>query len=84
VPAENQLYLSVRDDLCLDDPDDKMFISETTTTCHNMAVEQGAKAAFDWMSDNLSNFIFVEGPSDVVTDDPQKTLSELCERHCYC
>jgi hypothetical protein len=81
VPAENELYLRFREDLCLDDPDDEMFIAESSTTFHDMAVEQGAKATFDWMSDTLSNVIFVEGPNDVITDDPQKTLSELCERY---
>jgi hypothetical protein len=82
VPAENKLYLRFREDLCLDDPDDEMFIAESSTTLRNIAFDLGAKATFDWMSDTLCNTIFVEGPNDVVTDDPPNTLSELCERYC--
>ena len=81
VPSTDSLYLRFRDDLNLDDPYDFEFLAETSSTFRIMADEKGAKATFDWMSDTLSNAIYVEGPTAIRTCEPEKTARELCERN---
>lgn len=82
VPPMESLYLKFRDDLGFVDPDDHEVLAETSTTFRNMAVELGAKATFEWMSDTLSNVIYVEGPTSVPAEDPEKTLAMLFD--CLC
>ena len=81
VPSTDALYVRFRDDLSLDDPYDLEFLAETSSTFHAIADEKGAKATFDWMSDTLSNAVYVEGPTTIRTSDPEKTVRELCEQN---
>ncbi len=81
VASTDSLYITFRDDLRLDDPYDFEFLAETTSTFHSIAQENGAKATFDWMSDTLSNVLFVTGPTIMQTNDPAKAVKGLCEQH---
>ena len=79
VASTDSLYIVFRDDLRLDDPYE--FLAETSSTFHSIAQENGAKATFDWMSDSLSNMLFVTGPTPIRTDNPAKATKDLCEEH---
>ena len=81
VASTDSLYIIFRDDLRLDDPYDFEFLAEASSTFQSIAQQNGAKATFDWMSDSLSNVLFVTGPTPIRTDDPAKAAKDLCEQH---
>jgi hypothetical protein len=57
--------------------DDREILSSTSEMILTLARDHGAWSAFNWISETLSNRIFVEGPYPVVTNDPERTVSEL-------
>ena len=80
VPSTDSLYIMFREDLSwIDDPYDLEFLAETSNTFSAIADQKGPKATFEWMSDTLSNALYVEGPLTLRTSDPEKTVKELCE-----
>jgi hypothetical protein len=81
VASTDSLYIMFRDNLRLDDPYDFEFLAETSSTLHSIVQQNGTKATFDWMSDSLSNVLFVTGPTPIRTDDPAKAAKDLCEQH---
>jgi hypothetical protein len=82
VPTTDELYLLFRDDMSFVDADDLQVLAESSLMFRNMAAEMGAKETFEWMSNTLSNVIYVEGPYSTVTGCPNKTLTELFQEHC--
>jgi hypothetical protein len=81
IPDHEELHLEFRPHP-LEDPTDNEFLAEMGGTLRNMVIEGGAARTFEWMSETLSLGLFVEGPYEVDTSNPQTTLTELYEQHC--
>jgi hypothetical protein len=82
VPGTGQIHFNVRDDLAFVDVDDYEIIAGVGETLNAIALNLGGEATFRWMFESLSNTIFVEGPYQIYTEDPEQTLAELFNEHC--
>jgi hypothetical protein len=78
----DEIYIRFRDEFPFVDGDDHEILSGTSQHVRSIALDVGARAAFQWMSDTLSNTIFVEGPYAVSTVNPDETLSHLFNGTC--
>jgi hypothetical protein len=76
------LYLNFRDDLAFVDVEDYEIIAGCSKSLRAIALDLGGEATFRWMSESLSNTIFVEGPYQIDTKDPEQTSAELFNDHC--
>lgn len=77
VPSRDTLHLYFRDGMDFVDSDDIEVLAGMSAMVRQLAMEKGAAWTFQWMSDSLSNVVFVEGPKEVFTDNPEQTLRAL-------
>jgi hypothetical protein len=63
-------------------PEDQELVAASHETFARLVVEFGAEVTFKWMSDQLSNVVYVEGPFQIETSDVKSALDELYAQHC--
>jgi hypothetical protein len=79
VPATDELFVRLREDFPFVRGEDREILTGTSASIIAIADDHGKRAAFNWISDTLSNAIFAEGPYTVSTQDPRQTLAALFE-----
>ena len=80
-PQANSLLLQFREPEFIS-KEDQEFVAGCQATFGNLMIEGGAEAAFRWMTENLSNVVWVESPFVMETSDMESTLARLYQKHC--
>lgn len=82
IPVFDELRIQMREDFSFVHDDDLEVVALSGATIINTAADMGAKKTWDWICETLSNTVFVEGPEQVVTDDPEAMMVDLFNQHC--
>jgi hypothetical protein len=74
----DELRFRFRQDMSVIEPEDRDVVAGLSSTFETIAIEQGARATFEWMESSLSNIVRAEGPFSVSsTISSANILTEL-------